>query len=562
MVTIDKELEFKYYRDNYYMRNIKPYKTAYNGLSLFSKSICSNIKCEKVVINDRNIEIYIDNTLIKKDLGDIYLRLKRRIHRFLNSFDEIIDLKLEENRAIILNDMFYKKNLLPGDVYECAIVIFKGKKCEYEIPLIANNIQGNYIKSTNYLKYKIFSNSKNILSLFFVGNKTINVESVSTNDNKLTLSLSEKIDDDVISLKIITYKNNSYLKYGYSIENFEYLKDENKLNIDFAELSTLIKRFDNQKFILNCLINNNKNNYSEEINLQFNFKIGEQVIKDENYDLRVVKGGSNECVFILELKDIAPKVKIAVLGSCYSRLAFTSSNFYNPRYKEKYEIVHTHFHSCLISVMTNKKKCFEERYFEHLNSRNKEYVKADFEKTFFESLKNSKAEYLIIDVYADAQKGVIIFPDGSIITGNVNVESSHLMFNLEEGTEMITSKEIKKYIPLWIDAAQRFSKEIVKYIDEKKIIINYTNATESYIDSENNKKSYDNQIDYIRLSNLIMDWMNDYLSYLLPNAKKIDSRSLNYIGLENHPVGNTPNHYESGYYKDFMKLVDSVVLGK
>ena len=55
--------------------------------------------------------------------------------------------------------------------------------------------------------------------------------------------------------------------------------------------------------------------------------------------------------------------------------------------------------------------------------------------------------------------------------------------------------------------------------------------------------------------------MNDYLSYLLPEAQKIDSRNLNYIGFERHPLGNTPNHYESGYYKEFVKLVDNVVWG-
>lgn len=563
-VIVEKSLDFNYYNDNYYMKRIKPYRTADNCLSLFSKSMYTTIKCEKVVTNTDSIEIYIDNTIIEKQLEECYIRLKRRVHRFLNYFDENIDLKLDGNKVIIFSEIFYKQNISLGDVYECTVVIFKGKEYEYEVPIAARDIQGNYVKNTEYTKYKAFANSKNVLSLFFTNNRKITVDNIVNDNKKLTLNLLGQIYGEIDKLKLITYKNNTYLKHGYYIENFEYLKDENKINIDFEELSKMIKRWGNQKFILNCIISNHLSNDKvkevEEVNLQFNHQIGEQIIDNENYEIKLIKGGSNECVFILNERKVRNKVKLAILGSCYSRAAFASSNYFNPGYKEKYDIVLTHFHSSLISVMGDKKKKFEERYFEGLKPINKEYLRADFEKTFFESLKNSEAEYLIIDIYADAQKGIIIFPDGSIITGNVDVEISQLMFELEDDTQTISPKDINAYLPLWIDAAQRFSREIVKYIDEKNIIINYTRAIETYVDTKNNKKVYDTQIDYIRLSNLITDWMNDYLSYLLPDAQIIDSRKLNYVGFEKHPLGNTPNHYESGYYKEFMELIDNIIL--
>lgn len=562
-VKIDEKIDFKYYIDDYYMVEIKPYTTAENGLSVFCKKASINIKCEKIITENEELHICINKTIVNKYPDKCYIRLKKRIHRFLNYFDENIDLKLNENKVIINKEIFTNKNILSGDVYECVLVIFKGSDYEREIPILANNMQSDYINASQYKKYKAFSNGKKNLSLFFIQNKNTSINDISMEDNKLTINLLNEINGDIKELKLITYKNNTYLREGYTIKGFEFLKDENKITIDLNELSSLVKVWNNQKFIINCIISYSLDNdiepQYEEVNLQFNDNLDQKEITYENYELKITKGNSNENIFSLNPKKINKKVKIAILGSCYSRAAFASSNFFNPGYKEKYDIALTHFHSSLISVMGKVKRSFEEKYFENLKPINKGYIKADFEKTFFQSLKEVKAEYLIIDIYADAQKGIIIFPDDSIITANVDVEASQLMFNLGEGTKTISSKDINTYLPLWIDAAERFSKEIVKYFNEENIIINYTKAVESYISASGEKKIYDTQIDYIRLTNLITDWMNDYLLYLLPKAKIIDSRSLKYIGFEKNPLGNTPNHYESEYYKEFINALDKIV---
>ena len=39
-----------------------------------------------------------------------------------------------------------------------------------------------------------------------------------------------------------------------------------------------------------------------------------------------------------------------------------------------------------------------------------------------------------------------------------------------------------------------------------------------------------------------------------------DSSAHNYIGYEKHPHGNSPNHFESQYYKEFLRLLDKCII--
>ncbi|WP_289128394.1 DUF6270 domain-containing protein, partial [uncultured Clostridium sp.] len=535
-----------------------------NKISIYCKKNQDSIKCKEAKVSNNNLEIYFNENDLRSYKGKCCVRFKRRVHRYLNSFYEIIDIPLENNRVIIESKYFDGKNILQGDVCEAYLVVFKDSNQEYEIPIISEDIITNYFKIRKFLKCKIFTTPKNKLALFFIQNESFRVKSVELIDNdEFVITLNNQSNIDISSLKLITYSKKVYLKNGYKIEAFKYLKEINKIVLNASELYNLVKAWNGQGFILNAIVNyfndDLKKNVLEEVNIQLDNEINIKEINNNNYKINLSLGDGYECIFKLKSNRNIKK-KIAILGSCHSRVAFSSSDYYNPGYKEKYEVVFTQFHSSLISVMGDRKRIFDEHYFSELKQVNKEYLKLDFEKRFFEEVNNSNIDYLIIDLFADVQRGIIVFPDESIITASVYVENSEIMFNLEEDSKVILPSNINEYLPLWIDAAERFAKEIVKYIDESKIVINYIKFTESYIDKNNNKKIYDTQLDFIRLSNLLADWMNDYLVKLLPRAKIIDSRKLNYIGFENNPLGNSSNHYESGYYKEFMELIDNIIL--
>lgn len=555
-----------YFNSLKYMKSIKPYRTGDNKISIYCKRNQDSIKCKEAKVNNNNLEIYFNEDDLKNYKGNCCIRFKRRVHRYLNSFYESIDIPLENNKAIIESKYFVGKNILQGDVCEGFLVVFKDTNQEYEIPIISEDIITTYCKMKKFLKGKIFTTAKSNLALFFIQNESFKAKKIELIDNdKLVITLNNQSSIDISSLKLITYSKRVYLKNGYNIESFKYLNESNKIILSLSELYNLVKLWNDQGFILNAQINYFNNdlgeNILEEVNLQLDSEITFKEISNDNYKISISLGDGYECMFRLK-SNRNTKKKIGILGSCHSRVAFSSSDYYNPGYKDKYEVVFTQFHSSLISVMGNKKRIFDEKYFSELKQTNKEYLKLDFEKRFFEILNNSNVDYLIVDLFADVQRGIIVFPDESIITASVYIENSEIMFNLEKDSKVILPSNINEYLPLWIDAAERFAKEIVKYIDESKIIINYIKFTEYYIDKNNNKKAYDKQLDFIRLSNLLADWMNDYLVKLLPKAKIVDSRKLNYIGFEKHPLGSSSNHYESGYYKEFMKLIDNIILEK
>lgn len=539
-------------------RGIKPYRNGMKRLSIYCKKLIDSL-----TVLDESTTEYI-KIIFNKTFSESYeqraiVRFKRRIHRFIDSFDGYIDFNIEDNEATITLDSFLGSEIIQGDVYEAFLVFNPGEEQEYDIPIYIENIKSEYIILNEVFKVKKFISANNRLSLFFINNTTLKIKSLEINDKGyLKLYFNKTNNLEIKSLELIPYRNISYLRQGYQISD-EYIEyKEDHIVVDINSVYSIINLSENNQFILKGniqIIQDKKDKIIESICLSIEENLINKKYITESYTVAVSEGKSKECIF-----SINRRYKVAILGSCYTRAAFNSSPYYNPGYKDRYSIVLTQFHSSLISIMGDKKKIFEDKYFKKLNNTNKNYLKSDFEKEFFNNLKDSQPDYLVIDIFADAQKGIIIFPDQAIITGNVNVETSQLMFNLPAGTQVISPGDVDRYLPIWIDSARSFAKKIVDYIEEDKIIINYINATQKYINKNGEEILYDKNLAFIKKSNLLADWMNNYLRYLLPKAKVIDSRNLKYVGYEKHPLGNTPNHYQSGYYKDFMKLVDDIIL--
>ncbi|WP_454640122.1 DUF6270 domain-containing protein [Bacillus mycoides] len=287
----------------------------------------------------------------------------------------------------------------------------------------------------------------------------------------------------------------------------------------------------------------------------------EQIIP--NYDIKPCLVEGNLLVFKVRKKVVKPvtkPIKIAVCGSCYSRVAFSSNAYFNPDYKEKYDVVHTQFHSSIVSVMSKPTK-FPSDYFLNYTKTQIDYIKDDFEKGFFEKIELLKPDFLIMDFYADVFSDLIIFDEDHIITGSYYVRDSEYLYETSRVAEILTRENIEIYLSYWHKAMERFSQKIQEYMPQERIIFQRARAVETFYDKDKKVKKFKNDRNFIERSNTLFEYMENYLLYLMPNVQVIDLAQFGYIGHYDFPYGGeSVNHYEPNYYKEMLKKVDDIVV--
>ncbi|QCA29262.1 DUF6270 domain-containing protein [Vagococcus xieshaowenii] len=265
-------------------------------------------------------------------------------------------------------------------------------------------------------------------------------------------------------------------------------------------------------------------------------------------------------------EQIVPK-RVAILGSCYSRLAFSTSKYFNPDYKKYFEVVYTQFHSSIISLMSSNQLEHVDSIKQLLLSENihpihKNYVATDFEKSFFSELKNSNADYFLFDLYADSALSLMEI-DGSYYTASYFFkEQLSSFFGNYPNMNFLTHEDIDSYLSLWYESIDRFMKKILANFSEDKIILNSIRRTYTYSDEGTikpiNHLLYGNSIEVAKLADFHIEIMEEYLYINYPKIKRIDLNSLGFIGDINHPDKLSTNHYQSEYYKTFIKQLKKI----
>ncbi|WP_304428052.1 DUF6270 domain-containing protein [uncultured Clostridium sp.] len=542
-------------------RYIKPYKTQNNKLSIHSKYLINDD--DTVALKyDNNGCILFNNDILQKVNEPITLVARKRINgKLFSNFKENVIEILLLNKNYNISEAKITKDINDGDILDFFIVININTEYEEEYRLRIDKCFNDYRNYNEILSYKFYKTKKNTLACYFKGINRCEITSISIdNNNELLLNIkNSKLNFNYINME-------KYITFYNSINNF-YLREGIRVKSNSRIISNNILQM---KLKLDDIINCNLEN---EVIIQLGFKsdLNENIInycsmtcsdenlieENNNYSVTLKRNIFHEAVF--KIKKKMGVNKIAILGSCFSRLAFTSNEYFNLEYKNKYEVVYTQFYSSLISIMNSIKKDFNESLFSKLNEKSKRYVQNDFNKSFFENILLSKPDYLIIDFYIDSQKGIIQFVDGTIISVTPYIEISDFLYNLDYNDKVLCSSDIELYLPIWINAAQKFAQEIVKYIPEDKIIINYIKGTEKYRKVNGDIGEFSEHIEFIRKSNSMVQWMNEYMQRLLPKSQAIYSNKINCIGYEKHPFGNTSNHFESEYYKEFLNLLDKKI---
>ncbi|MBC1489263.1 teichoic acid biosynthesis protein [Listeria sp. FSL L7-1485] len=253
---------------------------------------------------------------------------------------------------------------------------------------------------------------------------------------------------------------------------------------------------------------------------------------------------------------VAPKIKeditkIAVMGTCFSRNAFNSSPFFNPDYKAFFECSFTQFHSSIISVMTEPASGFDLGKYKDILPSERITVEEDLKKEFFTNLKNSNSDYFLIDLYPDVIRPVIWLNDKTAITLSYIIEQSQLLNDISY-ERILDHINNEVFFNEWKAYADKFITNLTEIIPANKVILNLGGFTTSYYDENGKIVTYQNKM-AIEKNNYFWDRLNNYFLAKLPEAQVIDFSKKTYIGDFNYPFGHSFSHFESTYYKDFLK---------
>ncbi|EEO7552747.1 teichoic acid biosynthesis protein [Listeria monocytogenes] len=276
-------------------------------------------------------------------------------------------------------------------------------------------------------------------------------------------------------------------------------------------------------------------------------------IANKQFKAKMTRNGLNNlsCYTI-----VAPKIKpdvtrIAVMGTCFSRNAFNSSPFFNPDYKAFFECSFTQFHSSIISVMTKPYAGINLKKYDDMSENERTTVAEDWKKDFFTNLRKSNSDYFLIDLYPDVIRPVMWVDNETAVTMSYVVEQSQLLNDLP--CERISDHiDNEAFFEEWKGYADLFIEKLTEIIPANRIILNKGGFTTSYYAKNRAVIEYKNKM-AIERNNYFWDRLNNYFLTKLPEAQVIDFSKKPYIGDFNYPFGHSFSHFESPYYKDFLK---------
>lgn len=527
---------------------------------------------------------------IKTDLQGLYnetpvlsfkCRLQKNLYKYYESIDVPLKKSSESNKEW---DIYHLKEslsiFLPYiDKYEFFDIFFEMKNDTGTISVPLMNHQSFDVSKNEKIDLHMVQPvvyKTNQLSLYIAPYIIFEVLNFALTDEKLIFNGSLKIDDDqgnsiryginspefMIKKRLKLFEEAEYYdKITFPIEydegSLSAELDLNLLNsfIKTDEVYDLFIRFEMNGVIVTIPLKAGKP--IETSCVIDNLLVKSKINKSMNYSLVTICNHTNYRT-----------VKVGVLGSCFSRTAFNSMEYFNPDYKKFYECTFSQLYHSSIPALTSKQLNMDilRDISEHLdilnvNAENKNFIKVDMEKSFFKDLKEKDVDYLIIDLYADVVKTLIKFPDGSYI-GTFHISE----LAMEHDYELLSPiKDNNKYFEVFKEGLDKFHDEILKIIPEDKIILNRGTFAYEWQDENGKINSFGEvQRDFFNDINSFWDRLNNYFQYKFPNSKVIDLSYTDYTSHQDFPFSSKPipeaMHYESEYYRKFLDLLNKIVL--
>lgn len=401
------------------------------------------------------------------------------------------------------------------------------KSCEsliilLEVKLCADYLSLRFNRSDFYIWFE--NTNKHILEVYEL-NKIDNTFIFYFNDisdeflkRKLKLSVSTRVH----RLNYLIY--NQLSKYLLK-ENVEIL-----LEINTNELT--------------CTINKNDDNIKASKSIKY--------INDDIIDSRSTIIGQQ--VYSSNISDCP--LKIAVIGTCFSRSIFRSDEYFNPSYKKYFTVPLTVFHSSFISLMSQELVDQEYLFAEDLLPDHIfRYITIEFQKNIKERLSLAGVGYLIIDNYPDATHSVVEMSNDNMLTYNRYFAES--IYKRKFSGKNILTPGSKKHITQYRESVKKLHEVLHTINLDKKIILLGCRLSAF----KSNTELWQSKMDWINKVNSNLDIYDSLFLEEFPYAQYIDMRTTNWISDVNTPIvgGASPSHYQSGFYKELYEKIKNII---
>jgi hypothetical protein len=538
------------------------------GIQLLAKNI-------KPILNDLIFEggtvKFKINTILNKETINFNANklfvMQRTILDTPQTYSKWQSIDWDESDTFILSSFVFSEFILDEKEIFDLMVEYKSGNYTLQVPLNAGQISISVKKWCQFnvlYDLAILKGKTGNLSIRITQRKlSIDLEGLTIEEGLLTL----KLKNDVINRTSLKFQIRSYLE-GMHIKDSTIFYEQ-----DISYIPT------DENLIVSTNLYNLFGKFSSNYKRKFKLFIE---IDDHLYKINMADTHEPVCInkavinlyfddtLILETSLLATNpIPIAIMGSCYSRNAFNSEQYFNPDYKNYFKTSFSFFWPSIISLVSQPLP-YDPNMF--LDVKEDNYLEIEWEllKNWDKALLDSGAEYLLLDFFVDAMHGVLQFGPNQFLTRNLFLRKA----NYYTSTLVKEGKSIDcyhpEYFPLWTKSFDKFVDKLKGIIPEENIILNLSLLTDkfhdehggitSFIDSKHITKSH-----YLHVNHT---WtkMNNYFLTKLPRAKVIDMNNLSFIGQFNAPTELAilgPHHFESGYYKTIIsELCKVIVLDK
>lgn len=511
---------------------------------------CVDVKINKLKRDDSKIIVNLNCS----SSNNYKLFIKRRSYKNITKYTAEIELERVEDNCFSIDIEKILELLTDQQTnFDFTVRTIIGKVEVDQLLMLDIDFPKETVKYSNVLLDLYATNNKSLAISVRKNYLKMNVDIGQNEDNIMVCFLSEELEEirvcrelplpggmvDLIEVNILSIKSKQFL-----IDVPKIIKSNNS-NIE-------------QNYII-LGVDSEGNKYTLHNVIDKSFYCNSDIILDANKTtgIRIFNKPRNNKV-----------VNLAVLGSCFSRIAFTSKfSYYNPDYKSYFKIDYTCFWFSVFSA-TSKKIQYNKEYFADAPEKiyeNDESIRREYEKTLFDELKNSNAEYIIIDFFVDALHGVYKFGEDQYLARNTDINLTPYLKNhiiLEK--EAFTYKS-PGYFEVWKKSIDLFIDRMEDIVPLSKVILNLGGLTTGYFNENQElknfieEKKFDSRI--INNHNVIWNRMNNYFMAKCPEVNVIDMSKFRFYSDIGYPTGACgPHHYESNFYKAYLGEVAKIVM--
>lgn len=404
---------------------------------------------------------------------------------------------------------------------------------------------------------------------------------------------------EIISINNISvYGNNIIISYSGNI-TFSWLEntdkhipnvylllvnsDQNKITIRYSVLKNALKLNNMLKLVVSSKSKNIPLYINENLPIYLGIKKQNFVIKSidnqslifetKNDDKQIVKKEyilDDNCFskYIASRKQTSfqtlvnkKKLNLLIIGSCFSRSIFKSDEYFNPNYKNYFNVVYTAFHNSFLSLMSKPIQSINPQNIEDLTTKDVlKYVMIEFKKNLFQTIDEMNPDYIIIDNYIDANRPIIKLSNNQYITYNSYFSKSIIkrIYN----NKPIIFPGTKTQLDLYRKSIKKLYKQLKKRQLANKVILLGCRLSERKIDTNKHLvEKWENPESWIFPTNNNWNQVDKIFLSEIPDSLYIDMRTTQWMSDISCPIhgGATPSHYQSEYYREiFNKLIEKL----